>query len=165
MKKIAFLAFLIVAVVSADVKWAPAESATPVSNLLELLPDGNAVAVIDFQKIVGSALWAAISKQDKFKSAIDKTQTEISDLGLRLSDVHMVTLAFPDANMSDPTVAVSGVFDQNNLLALLRASEKVKLTSSKYKGFDLYQVKRAATVAPNESSKETNAQASEKHLS
>src|SRR5262249_35455285 len=102
---------------------------------------------------------------DKFKSAIDKTQSEISDLGLRLSDVHMVALAFPGANMSDPTVAVSGVFDQNNLLALLRASEKVKLTSSKYKGFDLYQVKRAATVAPNESSKETNAQASEKHLS
>src|SRR5258708_40241029 len=50
------------------------------ADLLEILPDGSGVAVIDFQKITGSALWTTVSAQHKLASVIDKAQSEIADL-------------------------------------------------------------------------------------
>lgn len=152
MRKIAFLSLLIMFALTAGVKLSPARSATP-APLLDALPDGTAVAVIDFQKIAGSSLWAAINAQDKLKSEIDKAQSEMANVGVTLSDVHTVALVF-SSGLNSPTVAVSGGFDQNGLLERLRTSPRVSLTSEKYKGIDIY---KARSVAAHSESKDLSA--------
>jgi len=140
MKRMAFLSVLVVLALTTGVTLTPARSATAASGLLEYLPDGNAVVIIDFQKIAGSSLWATINAQDKLKGEIDKAQSEMSNLGITLSDVHTVALVFSGGSFSSrPTVAVSGGFEQNLLLERLRASGKIKLSSEKYKGIDIYK--------------------------
>src|SRR4030095_15975982 len=125
MRRIAFLAILVAVTLSASVKLGSAQSAVRAGDVLGLLPDGSGVAVVDFQKIAGSSLWTALNTQPKFKSAIDKVQSEMGDLGIKLSDVHTVALVFPSASMDDPTIAVTGSFDQTDLLARLRTKGKV----------------------------------------
>jgi hypothetical protein len=160
MKRIIFLTSLGAVAVCMSVNWASARPGKPASDPLELLPDGNAVVIIDFQKIAGSSLWATISEMDKFKGALERAQSEIAGLGLKLNNVHTVALVFPAASLNNPTVALTGVFEQSDLLARLRAGGKVKLTSEKYKGFDIYKTESIPSVAP---SKEPNkAQASTK---
>jgi hypothetical protein len=149
MRKIAFLMMLVTITVVAGVKVSPARSATRAVALLDALPDGTAVAVIDFQKIAGSGLWAAINAQDKLKSEIDKAQSEMADLGVKLTDVHTVALVFSGAGLNSPTLALAGGFEQNDLLARLRASGKVKLTSEKYKDIDIYKVRSIAAAVPS----------------
>jgi hypothetical protein len=148
MRKIAFLIVLVALTVVAGVKLSAARSATPTGALLEALPDGTGVAVIDFQKIVGSSLWATINAQEKLKSAIDKAQSEMSDLGVKLSDVRSVAVVFPAAGMNSPTVALTGGFEQTDLLTRLRANGKVKLTSEKYKDFDIYRARSIPAAVP-----------------
>lgn len=149
MRKIGFLMVLVALTVVAGVKLSAARSATPTSAMLEALPDGIGVAVVDFQKIAGSSLWAAINAQEKFKSAIDKAQSEMSDLGVKLSDVHSVAVGFPAAGMNSPTIALTGGFQQTDLLTRLRASGKVKLTSEKYKDFDIYRARSIPSSVPS----------------
>jgi hypothetical protein len=148
MRKFTFSAMLVVlAMMIGGVSSGFARREARPADLLEILPDGSGVAVIDFQKITGSALWATMSARQKLTSFIDKAQSEIADLGLRLNDVRTVVLAFPDANFSNPTAAINGGFDQKELLERLRSSSKVKLTSDKYKGFDVY---KAQAVPPSD---------------
>jgi hypothetical protein len=109
---------------------------------------------MDFQKITGSPLWATFSSQQKFKNTLDKAESEISDLGVKLTDVRALALVFTSASMNNPTVAISGGFDQSVLLDRLRSSAKFKLTSEKYKGYDLHKVKSIAPAAAATSSKE-----------
>jgi len=151
MRKTVFLAILIAFAISAGVRWSPAKSDTRAAELLSVLPDGGAVAVIDFQKITASTLWSTISAQEKLKSAIDKAQSELSDLGVKLTDVHTVAIVFPASNMSNPTIAVTGGFEQTDLLARLRSSGKVKLTSEKYKGFDIYNARSVRSTGTENS--------------
>lgn len=146
MRKIAFLIVLVAITVVAGVTLSPVRSATRAVTLLDALPDGTAVAVIDFQKIAGSSLWATINAQGKLKSEIDKAQSEMAGLGVKLSDVHTVALVFPGAGLNNPTVALTGGFEQNDLLTRLRASGKVKLTSEKYKDFEIYSVRSIPTA-------------------
>lgn len=128
------------------------------ADLLEILPDGGGVAVIDFQKITGSALWASMGAQQKLSSLLNKAQSEIGDLGIKLNDVHTIVLGFPSSNLNNPTAAINGGFDQKELLDRLRSSSKVKLTSEKYKGFDVYKARsvahadaKASSVSPKAS--------------
>jgi hypothetical protein len=65
----------------------------------------------------------------------------MTGLGLKLSDVQTIAIVFPGGSMGNPTVALSGGFDQNNFLSRLRTNNKVKLTSEKYKEFDIYKAK------------------------
>jgi hypothetical protein len=139
MRKIVFLAILVAVTLNTGVKLSSAQPAALAPDLLGMLPDGNAVAVVDFQRITGSALWATISAQDKFKTAIDKMQSEMGDIGIKLTDVHTVALVFPGTAMHDPTIAITGAFEQGELLARLKANGKLKLTSEKYKNYDIYK--------------------------
>ena len=149
MKRILCVAILMGLGASAGLKLASAQpEAQGGDSLLRYLPDGNAVAIVDFQKIAESSLWAAINAQEKFKSAIDKAQSEMSDLGVKLSDVHSVAMVFPVAGMNSPTVALTGGFEQTDLLTRLRASGKVKLTSEKYKDFDIYRARSIPATVP-----------------
>lgn len=140
MRKLTFSAGLValtLMVVSAT--WGFARPEARPADLLEILPDGSGVVIVDLQKITGSALWTTIGAQQKLASIIDKAQGEIADLGLKLTDVHTMALVFPSSNLNDPTAAISGGFDQKELLERLRANSKFKLTSDKYKGFDVYK--------------------------
>ena len=148
MRKIGLLMVLMALTVVAGAKLSAARPSTPTSALLEALPDGTGVAVVDFQKIAGSSLWAAINAQEKFKSAIDKAQSEMSDLGVKLSDVHSVAVVFPAAGMNGTAMALAGGFEQTDLLTRLRASGKVKLTSEKYKDFDIYRARSIPATVP-----------------
>jgi hypothetical protein len=155
MKRILCVAILLGLGLSAEPGLTSTHSAGQLGDdLLRYLPDGTAVAVMDFQKITGSALWASFSGQQKFKSTLEKAESEISDLGVKLTDVRALALVFHSASMNNPTVAITGGVDQSVLLERLRSSEKFKLTSEKYKGFDLYKVKSIAPASPATSSKE-----------
>ena len=147
MKKIVFLLMLAALAAVAGVTMSSARVATPASALLENLPDGTAVALIDFQKITGSSFWTAINAQDKLKGVFDKAQSEMTDLGVKLSDIRTVAVVFP-AGMDNPTVALNGGFERDDLLARLRASGKVKLTSEKYKDFEIFTAKNKIAAVP-----------------
>jgi hypothetical protein len=156
MRRIIFLAILVAVTVSTSVKWSSAQPATRAGEVLGLLPDGGAVAVVDFQKIAGSSLWATITSQEKFKSAIDKLQSEMGDLGLKLSDVHTLALVFPTASMNNPTIALTGGFEQNDLLSRLRTNGRIKLTSEKYKNYDIYKATSVPAAVPPKEKTGTN---------
>lgn len=138
MRRMVFLAILVAVIAGTSVRWTSAQSGSRAGDVLGLLPDGAAVAVIDLQKIEGSSLWATLSTQEKFKSTIDKMQSEMGDIGVKLSDVHTLALVFSTAGMNNPTIAITGGFEQNDLLARLRTNSKIKLTSQKYKNYDIY---------------------------
>src|SRR5215831_215171 len=137
------LAALMFSVMASVGRTNAAEPQPNAADLLQLLPEGNAVALIDVQKATGSALWASISSQEKVRSAFEKMESAAGDLGVRFSDLQSVALSFrlPD---NEPAVAINGTFDQNSLLARLRANPKFKLTSEKYKEYDVYRVDTVA---------------------
>jgi hypothetical protein len=116
-------------------------------ELLRLLPDGNILAVIDVQRVTSSSLWATLSTQPKVKSALDKMQADISDIGVRLLDVQTVALVFAGKNLNDPTVTATGGFDQATVLSHLRSNQKIKLTSEVYKNYEVYRVDSLPTSA------------------
>ncbi len=152
-KRIAFLMMLAMLTLTVSLRAGSATVATPGgSSLLDVLPDGSAVALIDVQKISNSSLWTAINAQDDLKKAIDKAQLEMADLGLKLSDLQTVAIVFPAGTGKEPTVALNGTFDQTDLIARLRASSKIVLTAEKYKGFDIYKAK---TKPDTETTKKT----------
>ena len=157
MRRLAFLSVVVALAMIAGVKLSPARSGGPSGTLIDALPDGTAVAVIDFQKIARSGLWTTINSQDKLRSEIDKAQSEMGNLGITLSDVHTVAMVFAGASFSTPAIAVEGGFEQNNLLERLRTSGKVTLTSEKYKGIDIFRAKATTTSIRSKDSQSTRA--------
>ncbi|HKA16734.1 MAG TPA: hypothetical protein VKN18_00325 [Blastocatellia bacterium] len=159
MKKIASITTLAIIILCASLKLGSAGVTKPAGSLLDVLPDGTAVALIDFQKIANSSLWTVLNAQNDVKHAIDKAQSEMTDLGLKLSDLHTVALVFPPAGLNEPTVAINGAFDQSDLLARLRTNPRITLTSEKYKGFDIYKAtsKPEANVSTKPSDKQQGA--------
>lgn len=112
-------------------------------DLLQLLPDGNAVVVVDVQKVIASNSWTSLSSQDKFKSTIDKVLEDFSELGVNLADINTAALVFQSSGWSNPTIVAKGKFSQPDLMARLRASTKVKLASEKYKEYEVHSLSRA----------------------
>lgn len=143
MKSKAVAVLALVAGLTLSVGWA--RPAAPESNdLLRFLPDGNTVFVLDVKKIISSSLWATISSHDPAKGALEHMQSEMSEIGVKLTDISTVAVVFQDGGGKDAVVAANGAFNQNDLLARLRGDQKVKLTSEKYKNFDIYTVKGIA---------------------
>jgi hypothetical protein len=134
MKKIAFLALALV--VSATVTRTQAQP----GDLLQFLPDGNMVIVIDARKITSSPDWSKLSSQNKVKGLLEKAQGETLELGIKLTDIDLAALVFPTASFSDPVVAARGRFNQADIIARIRSDSKVKLTAEKYKEFDVHRV-------------------------
>lgn len=146
MKRVALAAILLALAVSVS---ASRTSALPAgqsgSDLLQVLPDGHAVIVVDVQRVTTSSLWSAISAQNKVKSEIDKAQAEISELGVNIAGIQTVALTFSGEGTNNPAVAVTGGFDQNDLLSRLRTNPKVKLTSEKYKNYEIFRAESVKT--------------------
>lgn len=132
-------------------------SAAQPQDLLQILPDGSGVIVVDLQKVTTSALWSTVSAQQKLKGFIDKTQSEISDFGLKLNDMRSMALVFPSAGLKNPLAAINGRFDEKEVLARLRANTRIKLTTEKYKNFDVYKVQPLPPTDAKSSSGATDA--------
>ena len=148
MKRVIFAAFLLALAVSAGVVRSSARTAPQAGNeLLGLLPDGGTVVVADVRRITTSNLWSTLAGQEKIRAGLEKMQADAAGLGIRLADIQSVALAFPAGGMSNPTVAVSGGFDQSDLLSRLRADSKVKVTSEKYKNFEIFKAESVAAPA------------------
>ena len=140
MTRKAVAVLVLIAGLALSVSWA--RPAVPESNdLLRLLPDGHTCFILDVKKVTSSSLWAAISSSDPAKGALEHMQSEMSEIGIKLSDINTVAVVFREGGGKDAVVAVSGAFNQNDLLTRLRADQKIKLTSEKYKNFDVYSVR------------------------
>ena len=110
---------------------------------MRLLPDGTGVIVIHVQKLTSSSLWSTISDKGPVKDVLGKLQ-EISDLGVSINDFKTVAVVFGSAGPNNFTAAISGTFNQANLLARARADQRIKVTSEKYKNYDVYNVAKAS---------------------
>ena len=143
MKRIAFAAIVLALAVTAGIGWSSSAHPTPQvgSELLSLLPDGSGAVIVDVRSVTTSNLWTTLATQEKAREAIEKVQSEIGELGLRIEDVQTVALAFPMSGMKNITGAVTGIFNQSDLLSRLRADAKIKLTSENYKGIDIHHVR------------------------
>jgi hypothetical protein len=147
MKRITIVSLALMLAISVGVAASSAPSVKPAaSELLNCLPDGGAVVVVDVQRVLGSSLFT----QGKMKSSLDKVQSELSQVGLKLSDLSTAAISFPSGKFSDPTIAVSGSFNQADLLARAGDSSKVKLSSQKYKNIDVYSVAETGAAKPND---------------
>ncbi|MGA9769915.1 MAG: hypothetical protein WBV94_12800 [Blastocatellia bacterium] len=145
MKKVALAAILLALAVSASASRSSARIAQNGNDLLQVLPDSHAVILIDAQRVTTSSLWATLSAQNKIKSEIDKAQAEISDLGINIASIQTVALTFSGDGTNNPAVAITGGFDQNDLLSRLRTNPKVKLTSEKYNNYEIFRVESVRT--------------------
>jgi hypothetical protein len=149
MKRVTLAAIMLALAFSVSVRPSAARPAAQAGNeLLNALPDGNAVLLIDVQRVTSSPLWNMLAAQEKFRSAFDKMQSELSAVGLSLSDVQTVAVAFSNNDTNNPAVAVSGRLNQSALLARLRADERVKLTSDTYKGIEVFKVEPVESKQP-----------------
>ncbi len=145
MKRVALAAILLALALSASASRTSALAAQSGNELLQVLPDGHAVVVVDVQRVTASPLWATLSAQNKIKSELDKAQAEISEMGINLASIQTVALTFSGEGTNNPAVAVSGGFDQNDVLSRLRTNPKVKLTSEKYKNYEIYSAESVRT--------------------
>jgi hypothetical protein len=135
--------------ISVSVRPSAARPAAQAGNeLLSALPDGNAVLLIDVQRVISSPLWNMLAAQEKFRSAFEKMQSELSEVGLSLNDVQTVAVSFSNSDTNNPAIAVSGKFNQSALLARLRADARVKLTSETYKGIEVFKVESVESKQP-----------------
>ena len=152
MRRVTVVAILLALAISAGISRTSARPASQSGgDLLQFLPDGNAVVVIDVRKVTTSSLWSALSSQAKFNAGLEKMNTEMSELGVKLTDLQTVALGFPASDMNNPVVAITGGFDQTDLLTRLRANGKVKLTSEKYKNYDIYKVESVPSATKDQS--------------
>lgn len=142
MKRVAFLAIALAVAVSAALSVASARASRQAGgDPLQWLPDGKLVIMVDVQKMISSSLWAD-SAQNPIKAAFEKAQSEVSELGLSMSDIRTTVIVFPAMGFNDPTVLVTGSFNQSDLLARLRAMPKLKITSEKYKELEVFNVEQ-----------------------
>jgi hypothetical protein len=144
MKRISYVALALMLAVSALSYGGPARAAST-SDLLKFLPDGGAVVVMDVQRFLASPVWASISSQESVRKGIEKINGDVSELGLSFNDLQAAALVFPRAGLNNPVVAVSGSFDQSSLVGRVRANPNYKLSSERYKEFEVFAVHRIGT--------------------
>lgn len=148
MKRIAFMAIALALVISAGIGISSARpTAQTGTDLLTLLPDGTGVVVIDVQKLISSSLWTTISAKGPVKDALQRME-DVTELGVSIKDIRAVAVVFGPTGPNNFTAAVSGTFNQTALLARARADQKIKLTSEKYKNYEIYNVTGASQTGP-----------------
>ena len=151
MKRVVLAAIMLALALSAGVSQSTARPVPQAGNaLLGVLPNGNAVLLVDVQRVTSSALWTALASQDKFHSSFNKIQSELSEVGLTINDLQTVAISFSSGNTNNPAIAVAGNLNQSALLARLRADSKVKVKSETYKGFEVFKVEPVKTKSPAE---------------
>ncbi|MEW6212803.1 MAG: hypothetical protein AB1631_31040 [Acidobacteriota bacterium] len=148
MKKISFAALAMVFALSAGLSRTGARANQ--SDLLHLLPDGKFVAVADMQQVTKSSFWTTLAAENKIKKVIDEVQSKFGEIGLRLEDLSALALVGSSSSADTGVMAVSGSFNQASILSSLRANPKIRLTSEKYRGFDVFEVTAAIPDGKND---------------
>ncbi len=132
---------LVALAIGASVNWSSASSVSQTgSELLQLLPDGNGVVVVDVQRLTSSSLWSTLAAQNPIKKGLDDAQAELGKLGVSLADIQSAAIVFSHSGSNNATVAVTGSFHQTQLLEGLRAQPNIKVASEKYKNYDVFTV-------------------------
>lgn len=139
MKRVAYMAIALALVLSAGIGRSSARPAAQGADLLRLLPDGTGVVVVDVQKVTSSSLWAVVSDKSPVRDILQKIN-EVSELGVSLNDFRTVAVVFGPTGPNNFTAAVSGTFNQADLLARARADQRIKVTSEKYKNYEIHNV-------------------------
>ena len=148
MKRIAFMAIALALTISAGIGMSSARPAAQTgTELLPLLPDGTGVVVVDVQKLISSSLWATISEKGPVKDALRRME-DVTELGVNIKDIRSVAVVFGASGPNNFTAAVNGTFNQTALLAHARADQRIKLTSEKYKNYEIYNVVSATQTGP-----------------
>ena len=148
MKRIAFMAIALALAISAGIGRTQAVPAAQAgTDLLPLLPDGTGVVVVDVQKLISSSLWATISEKGPIKDALRRME-DVTELGVSIKDIRSVAVVFGSTGPNNFTAAVSGTFNQAALLARARSDQRIKLTSEKYKNYEIYNVTEAKPTGP-----------------
>jgi len=147
MKRILIIALLLGVASGAPLSWTSA-TASPVQfagDPLELLPDGMGVAVINVKQIVASDVWALVMGSSKATRFIQKAESDLNAIGLKVSDLNGVAVAIPTTPNQGGVAVVSGSFNPGDIIARLKDNANVKVTSEKYKTIDVYRVVSAST--------------------
>lgn len=144
-KRIALKAAVLAVSLAAAMMWAARQAYPSSTDLLQFLPDGTGVVVVDFDKVTASSLWSSGANQKGIKDTLEKFQPGIGDI-VNPSDIRAIAVAIEGFDFKNVAGVATGSFDQSDILARLKADTRVKLTSEKYKGLDLHHV--SLTDAP-----------------
>lgn len=143
MKRFALQATALALTLTAVVAWAARPGYHSSADLLQFLPDGSGVIVVDFQKVISSSVWSA--GQKSIKDTLEKIQPGTSDL-INPAEIQAMAVAIQGGLDLDNVVGVaSGTFNHSDVLAGLKADQKIKLATEKYKNIDVYTASQAAT--------------------
>ena len=148
MKKLLIAVLAISFAATSQIGGATTNRAIAPNDLLQILPDGNGVVLLDIKRVTSSGLWATISSHDPIKSALNKAQIETSEIGVKLSDLSSLATVLPASGAQNAVVAVTGTFSKGDLLSRLRADQKVRLTTETYKNNEIHKIVRVAAAKP-----------------
>jgi hypothetical protein len=116
------------------------------ADLSQLLPDGRFVVVADMQRVTRSSFWSTLAAENKLKKGLEEMQSTLGEIGIRLEDLSAIALVGSSPTL-DAVVAVSGSFNPSAIVSNLRANPKVKLSSERYRNFEVFEVTNVAPSA------------------
>jgi hypothetical protein len=157
MKRLVFtrLTLAVAVVLVAQAGWAqPVPQAG--NDLLQYLPNGNGAIVVDMRKVTSSGVWQTLSSRNPIKNALAGMEGQVSDLGLKLSDIHDVAIALTGSGFNNPVVAASGAFRKDDILAGLRADKRIALSSGSHKNIQIHTVRQVDQAAGKKSTEEVS---------
>jgi hypothetical protein len=141
MKRFGLQATALALTLTAVVGWAARPGYHSSADLLQFLPDGSGVIVVDFQRVTASSLWS--SGQKSIKDTLEKIQPGTADL-INPADIQTMAVAIQSLDLDNVVGVAAGNFNQSDVLTRLRADQKIKLTTEKYKNHDVHTVSQMA---------------------
>jgi len=126
--------------------WAAGPAYPSSSDLLQYLPDGTGVFIVDFDKVTSSSLWSSAGTQKGIRETIEKIEPGLGDI-VSPNDIRMIAVRVGGSDFENLVAVVTGSFNQSEVLTRLKANGKMKLTSEKYKNLDLYTASSATRAA------------------
>src|SRR5215470_4244591 len=112
MKRMLILALLFGLTSGAPLKRTSARTAPGqfAGDPLELLPNSMGAAVINLKQLAASDVWTLVMGSSKATHAIQKAESELSSIGLKISDLAGVAVAIPATPSTSAVVVASGSF-------------------------------------------------------
>jgi hypothetical protein len=147
MKKFALQATALALTLTAVVGWAARPVANASADLLQFLPDGSGVILVDFQKVIASSLWS--SGQKSIKDTLEKIEPGIADL-INPTDIQTMAVAIQGLSMDNVVAVATGSFNQSAVLARLKADTKIRVSTEKYKNIDVHLASSVGTGSKND---------------
>lgn len=144
MKRYAFQATALALTLTAVVAWAARPAVNSSADLLQFLPDGSGVILVDFQKVTASSLWS--SGQKSIKDTLEKIEPGTADL-INPTDIQTLAVAIQGLSMDNVVAVATGTFNQSAILARVKADPKIKLSSEKYKNVEVHLASPVAVSA------------------